>query len=520
MKTNNKTKRFAAKKVASYDMKLIWIIVAAIAVVTIGIITALAINTALNSYVAHINGKGIRDYEYEYFLQNVMSEMQEEAQSKLGEDETFDAKAFWTDTKKKEAKDAALEDVVKWQSQYLVSVDKGFKLTSEETENVKNNIDYQVYYYYTMYTQYGYTVTYDDILSMMGIKDLDQYKAILLKTATISKYADDLANGYKIDDLYFTDKDGNKTTGEQAVNALYNSDVDAYRRVQLQTLVIAKKDAPTKPTEVKDPGEAPDAEDTSEEYISWKADKDKYDKYVKDLEQYNTNLEKYNTENAEFIANVKSLYEVLSTDGKYTGKGFAEVATEEKDADGNAIKAIKEYTDATLEDIAGTEGALYSSTKGLYSFIGSVDTTTDFLTKYAVSLDWVNWTDATSTEIKSSLTEPAEKEEGEESKEEEKDPYENNFATSHLNELKLFEDDDYYYITKCVNILDINTSREDAPEDEDAEYSVRATIVEELKANRADDDIDAEVAANASKFKITKKRENVMDEAVKNLLGF
>ncbi len=511
------TKRFTQKKVASYDTKLIAIIVAVILAITAIIVTILIVNTALNSYVAHVNKKGVRDYEYKYFLKGVVSDMQTEAQEALDEDTEFDAAAFWTDEKKDEAEKKALDDVVEWESQYLVAVDKGFKLTKEEETNLRTNIEYEIQYYFQLYQQYGMASSYADIMAMMGIDDLEEYEAIMCKYATISKYTDDLSGSYKLDDLYFTDKDGNKTTGEAAITAKYNSDPEEFRRVQMRTLVIEKADEPVKPTEVKDPGEAPNSDETSEEYIAWKSNKDKFDKYKTDLETYNTKKEQYDKDNAEFEAKVEAMYEALKNNGKFTGKGFADVDTGEKDAEGNAVTAPKDYTDATLEDIAGTEGVYYKDTKGLYSFMGCVDDATDVLSKYAVSLEWA---DDARTSIKSILTE-ATAEKAEDAENAEEDAFDNDYTTSKLKELKLIEDDQYYYITECENILDINTSREEAPTDSESteDLSVRAVIFQQLAAEKAQDVLNENVKANASKFEAKKLRPKVMREELNSVLG-
>ena len=74
--------------------------------------------------------------------------------------------------------------------------------------------------------------------------------------------------------------------------------------------------------------------------------------------------------------------------------------------------------------------------------------------------------------------------------------------------LKLFQDDNRYYITKCTGILDINTSTEDEPaEDENssATLSVRTVVLNNLKSLKSDDDTSKEVADAGAKYELTKK---------------
>ena len=85
--------------------------------------------------------------------------------------------------------------------------------------------------------------------------------------------------------------------------------------------------------------------------------------------------------------------------------------------------------------------------------------------------------------------------------------------------LKLFEDDTRYYITKCTGILDINTSTEDEPaEDEDssATLCVRSVVLNTLKALKSDDDTSKEVADGGAKYQLAKKNNKaikIIDDA-------
>jgi len=514
-------KRPTQKKVASYDTKLIAIIAIAVIVVIGVIVGILVTNSILNMYVCKVNGKGIRDYEYEYFLEVVVNDMETEAKEALEDSTKFDSTAFWTAEKQTEAKQKALDDTVDWFSRYLLAVDKGYALTSTEKSNVASNVEYQIYYYYQLYTAYGLSVDYSTVMSYLGISDLEQYEEIMYKYATIEKYKAALEDSYKVEDLYFTDDKDVKTEGEEAIYAKYNSDVNTYRRVKMTSLLVAKESLPTAPTAVENPGDAPEAEETSEEYLAWKTNKESYDKYLEELETYNKNLDDANTANADILAKVQAMFDAFKAGNKYTGSGVAKLDTENKDEDGNTIKEIKQYEEATIETIAETEGESYSDTKGVYSFTGDYTTLSNILSKFALSIDW---TDDTRTAVASKLVE-AEAEEEEESEESEEKTEKVDYTISALGEYKFFEDDDYYYITRLDNILDINTSREEEVESDDeedtteTEISVRATVINDLEDAKAEDEIDAGVKANASKFEVKNKKNDVISKILTDLLS-
>lgn len=523
MKIKKNTKRFTQKKVSNYDFKWIIIIASALIAVVMGILIVLAISSYKNSYVSYVDGKGIRDYEYKMFLNTKVSEMEEEAQ---GDDEEFSSDDFWTDEKKTEAEQAALEDVRAWQAKYLLALDNGCKLTKAEEEAVESEINYYIYYYQQMYSQYG--IDTSSILSMLGIEDLDQTYAFQKKQKVISKYAEKLMDAMTEDELYFTDENDVKTTGNEAIVAKYNSDIATYRKVELTSYLVLKATSGVEqPTVVEDPGDAPaDKEETSEEYLAWQSEKEAYEQYLADVENYSVALQEAVFENAEMREKVSAIYEALKANGKYTGEGVKEYQESE-----DAEAAPKSYTDATLKDLAKSEGALYSETEGVNKFSGDPTETTDLLTKYATSLDWTDdtRTAVTYTEAKAETNEEdasapktytlednaeaaEDTENAEDTETEDEDlEYPNDYTTSALNELKFFEDDTYFYITMCTNIYDINTdtSMEEDTENSD-NNSVRFNVVDDLKEAKVEDDLDALVEKDAKRFQNKKIRNKVI----------
>lgn len=523
IKNNPKNKKRPVKKVvSSYDTKLIWIVVAAVVVITAGILAAVAINAFNNSFIGRVDGMRVQKYEYNYFLKSVMSEMESEAEEA---DEDFDEDTFWTDEKKAEAKEKAIDEVVKWSAEYKIAIANGGKLTKEEKTNISNNLNSYISYYYQLYTQYySSTYTLDQICQMVtGVTydELDEYTEYLCKQEAINKYLEKQEETYNVSDLYFKDEDGNKkSSAEDAIKDQYNSKIDEYRRIEMTVLAISKGTAPTAPTVVEEPTKPETEDETSTEYVEYTTKLASYNEYLEKKATYETELEEFNKTVAELKTKVETMRTQLNEKGTYTGKGYAEVATEEKDSEGNAVKAIKDYTDATIETIAETESTLYSSTKGANTFTGEVTDDSSFLAKLAQSMNWV---DDTYKEVKSNL---ADKEEGSE------DTTDYTFESIQDNgkfketKLKLFEDDDNFYVVKVTGILDLNTSTEEPAEksedDEDAEeeeLSVRQTVINDLKAVKSVDDIEKLVADAGDKYALKGRKDKVVDAVVEELFA-
>lgn len=520
--SSSKNKKFVQKKVASYDVKLVTIITVALVVVTLGIVGVVLGKSISDSNVAKVSGKSVKDYEFKQFLKDVKAEMEEDAQKDLKEDETFDAKTFWTDEKIKEAKDEAKNKVAEFQAEYLIAKDAGFEVTKTEKQNIQNNINAYMNYYYQMYTQYGMQPTYEELLSMMGIEDFDEYCKYLYKANTIEKYRDDMESKFKLDDLY----DGD-AKGEDAVTKKYNDNIDQYRRVELTTLAYALPTAPTAPKEVVEPTKPETEDENSEEYKAYEAACAEYEAYKKDLETYKEQCKTYDEEKAQLETKVQAMFDAFVKDGKYTGDGI--VPEKDGTADASATEVAK-YTDAALEDIAAKESALYADNKGVNSFSGKLDEASDVLTKYALSLDWVDWKES-STAIASSLenetqeiTETVPEKKGDTANDIVSDnnnvavdeEVKNDFTTTKLGEYKLIKDDAYIYITKCNNILDINTSREEAPaaddENTEATLSVRAMVINALKETKSEDDLKKLVKDAGAKYDLKKVKAKIIDK--------
>lgn len=115
------------KKVSNYDDRLIKIIAISLAVVVAAIVTIVCVGAYSDSYVFKVDGNRVMDYEYEYFLGITMEEMQEDAE---------DTKAFWTDEKKAEAVNKAIEDAREWKAEYILSKKAGFGMSKKSAANL------------------------------------------------------------------------------------------------------------------------------------------------------------------------------------------------------------------------------------------------------------------------------------------------------------------------------------------------------------------------------------------------
>ena len=338
------------KKRSNYDDKLIMIIAASVGAALAVIVAAICIISYTGSYVAKVDGERIMKYEYEYFLTNAKQEMENDAveAGTLAEDADANAIAeFWTDAKKKEAADKALEEAKKWKAQYILAEEKGFDLGYKERNEYKQNLEYQIYSQYSQYSSY---YTYDAFVEMyLGGMSLKDYQSIAIQSAAISAYKEDMKEDY--------------TTTDDELRNLYNETPDDFRKINMSVLALAK---PTKPTEVKAPEEGTDKKESD---FSSTAEWTKYSEALKSYNEYKEKLTEYETKLKEVENRQKAILEALKKDGKYTEEKKEDAKEESKD-DAKKDSASTEnkdsadskyvYKDATLADIAAKEGVLFT----------------------------------------------------------------------------------------------------------------------------------------------------------------
>lgn len=509
-----KAKKKVKKKVSTYDDRLIKIIAISLAAAVVVIVAVVAAFAYGNSYVCKVGGKRVMTYEYEFFLGSKMEEMESDAREafeeehKDDEDAKFDAAAFWTAEKIGEAKTAALDEVREWKAEYLLAVKEGYGMSKKERNEYAANIENNLYYmWYLQYQSYSYE---NFLRAYLGNLSMKEYQTYALQDKCIMDYRAALEEGY--------------TPTEEQLREKYESDIDTYRRVSMLTLAIEK---PEKPEEVTDPGEEPEkpnTEDkTSAEWIAYEAAKATYDKQLKAYQEYVEKKEDYDKEVAELKEQVDAIFAQLLEKGKYTGKGIVEVE-EDKDKDEDkkesetqtkAVdtddlekkKNVKDYTDATLEDLAKTESALFASTGGAYDFTKASETEDLIIDDYALSLDW---TSSARDAINTSL-------------EDEEDGYKNSFVTESEKDsdgkvktkLILIQDDTYFYITQCTGIKDFDTSVEST----DSETSVRDTVKTDLLSDLSEAELKEKVKNAGSKYEVKSKKQKAIDNIADGLFG-
>ena len=574
-------KRPTVKKVSNFDMKVVIIVAVILAVVVAGIIVAAVIAGNAGSYIGKVNGMRISKFDYTMMLSSVKLNM---------EDGVEDVSAFWTDEKKKEAEDKALEEIKKVYILFDLAKKNGDELSKDEKDKLFNyvanlasyasksikglsNIDDATGYVLSdaNYFGYGYaaSVKYEEIREFVNY-----YAKLQAASDYQNNHGSDLMESYKLDDLYFKDPDTKeiKSTGEAAILDEYEANRDSYRRINLQALAISKttSEKPTAPTVVTEPT-APETEDKeSEEYKNYEKKLEDYNKYLEEKAKYDSDLEEYY---AGLRTKVTAIYNALVEGGKYTGKGIKELDTGDKDEEGKAIKAVSDYEDASLEDLIKKEGEKYASTmdqEGKNQFYGT-PSKTNLLAVFAQSLEWKDdthtavksmlverWAEAAVTEEPKAEEEPSESEEpadddqtadagdtaetgetgetgdtaetGDETAEEpDVDPwaeYKNDYVLDTLVEngafketkLKLFEDDNYFYIVKCTGIEDIETSTEEETEETEI-LSVRAYVINVLKYYKATDTMNDDLDALMEKTDISGKKSDVIAKVSKRVFA-
>lgn len=551
-------KRPTAKKVSNFDSKIIIIVSIAVVVVVAGILAALIINTATSSYVGSVDGTKISVFDYRLFLDQTKSEMQSEASEN---DENYDSTTFWTAEKIKEAEEKALEDVREFYAEYLLAKKNGFALSKAEknqySTNVINAIQYYKNYQYPSYTldqvttlMTGANVKYDEI---------NEFVQYAVKSQAISNYKTSISEKLNVEDLRYIDEDTEKVVskGEQAIKDEYEANKVEYRRIELAALAISKGGSkPTEPTAVEEPVKPETEDETSTEYVEYKTKLEEYNTYLTKKAEYEEKLKTWEEENKKTAELVETIYQALLNDGKYSGKGIKELDTGEKDADGNAIKEVAVYEDATFEDIIAKEGEQYDSDmneKGVTLFYGE-PSKSNLMDVFAESIDW---TDDTRTAVASDLlTRWAKEEDAEEAadseekteteadadadksdddkEDEDTDPwaeYNNDYTLESVTEdgkfketkLILIQDGSYYYIVKCINIYDLENSTEEEPSEDEADentiLSVRAVVIRVLKTATTNDMVKDTVKDAGTKYAVTGKNDKNIAKASEKVFG-
>ncbi len=326
----------------NYDNKVITWIAAGLAAFVVIVIAIVVIISLTTGFVAKVDGLKIYDYEYTYFLQSAMYKEQTDhfeepdGYDDLSQEEKNDLiKAFWTDEKKNQAAETALEDTRQFKAQYRLAKNAGYKLSSEEKATLKSNITTM----YNQYLSYGYSEAMIQSYFFGGMT-LSQYKDFTILQATIEKYKTVIKEDY--------------SPSEEDLRAIYDEKPDDYRTIGVRQFNISVGEK--KPTD-------------------------------ESAEDYQTKLDAYNKAYQEALAYAKEIADTYNE-----GKTLSTYEKDEKgdyklDGDGNKI--VKS-ADLSFENYVKSESdASDSSTTGGLSQINNLKKSSEEkITEYALSMVW------------------------------------------------------------------------------------------------------------------------------------
>lgn len=445
------------KNTKSYDNKLItWISVGLGAFVAV-VIAIVLIITMTTGYIAKVDGLKIYDYEYTFFLQQAMYELQDEKfeepegfsdMSTEEQDELY--KAFWTDEVKAEAAKNALEDARQFKAQYRLARDKGYKLTSDEKNNLKANITQ----YYNQYISYGYSAELVEAYFLGGMS-LSEYKDFAVIQSTIEKYKTALK------------EDINPSDDE--LKAIYEENPDDYRTVGVRKFKIAID--VTKPTD-----------DQAEDYQT------KLDAYNKAYDE----AKKY----AQEIIDTYNSGKTMNTYKKDSNGEYVLDDAGNKTVDKEALSFV-DYVKAESDDSSS------SSTGGLSEINNNAKDSVEEITDYALSMIWN--ADRTQIVKKDAESEPKTAD-NEESTEE----------NTVMTDLEMIETETAIYVVRAESITDYENSKES---EEGAADSIKDVIKAEVLEEKAVEKLEALVNEKGDDYKITSKKTDEIEELNKEIFS-
>ncbi|MBE7057961.1 MAG: hypothetical protein E7387_02520 [Ruminococcaceae bacterium] len=445
------------KNTKSYDNKLItWISVGLGAFVAV-VIAIVLIITMTTGYIAKVDGLKIYDYEYTFFLQQAMYELQDEKfeepegfsdMSTEEQDELY--KAFWTDEVKAEAAKNALEDARQFKAQYRLARDKGYKLTSDEKNNLKANITQ----YYNQYISYGYSAELVEAYFLGGMS-LSEYKDFAVIQSTIEKYKTALK------------EDINPSDDE--LKAIYEENPDDYRTVGVRKFKIAID--VTKPTD-----------DQAEDYQT------KLDAYNKACDE----AKKY----AQEIIDTYNSGKTMNTYKKDSNGEYVLDDAGNKTVDKEALSFV-DYVKAESDDSSS------SSTGGLSEINNNAKDAVEEITDYALSMIWN--ADRTQIVKKDAESEPKTAD-NEESTEE----------NTVMTDLEMIETETAIYVVRAESITDYENSKES---EEGAADSIKDVIKAEVLEEKAVEKLEALVNEKGDDYKITSKKTDEIEELNKEIFS-
>ena len=502
MATNIKAK----KKKGTYDNKLIkWIAIGLGALVALIAIIAIVIFTSGN-YVAKVNGKKIYTQEYKYFLMQAFNEEYsdnfEDYKPENYDDMTDDEKAeveknFFTENRTK-IEEAALEEARKFKAEYIIALDKGYKATSEQKNELNEYIEYVA-------NIYGTNASYVASMLSGGTMTLKQYKDFYSQQIAIENYKTAIKEGIEV------------TTDD--IKAKYDEEPNDYRKMTARLFQFSLDQLPAAPKT--------DENQVITEEMYNTGDLDTKDKLA--YEEYKANLTTI-TENylklADEIKDVYSAdpeakytlydYDMLTFEKKKATTGDNEEAAADGEDNGDSESGADEYAvkaeNATFADLC-TSVSSYSSAstnKGIVTVNNNSKTNIEDLDELVLSVQWNDardgfvFVDADGESSAGSsndvLTTGAETTG---TAEETKDP-----TPSEVKVVAVYDDEGRLtalYLVRVENIDDIDSApAEDA---EDGLNTIQSSIKSTILNDRAEEELEKKVEEGGSKYKISSKKE-------------
>ncbi len=481
---SNDEQKITSRKTKS---KKKWVIISVVAIVValvIGVATFFVINLLNKSndeqgiQIAKVGGVSVYDYEYNMYLDKFVYKMREDAveAGTLKEDATTEEiTAFWTDERKQEVADKAMEEVCKWKAEYVLAKEKGFELTSKETNSLRENLNYQVQ---SVYQQYSVYYTYEEFVQMYVGMNMDQYVKVYIQDETITRYKDSLKNEYSATDAELKES--------------YDKAPDDYRFITLRVFGLAK---PEKPEEVKLPDFMKN-EDGSEKEVKESDLTDTQKTEYKAYKEYKTKLAIYNYDIKEVKDRLDDMSKQLNETGKYNENDETDETDESSTSTANDL-----YKDATLADIVRNEGKMFTDTAGVKEINAVTSSGYDTLDEYALTMQWA---DDACTKIQS----------------EQKDKDGNDIVADADGETVdkitytkyvVLEDDDYIYVVRCEGIEDFANSTESS---EGVADSVKDNVRKELYEEKACLEISNQISGDPETYEVTDVDQQAIDDVV------
>ena len=508
MATNVKKANKKRAKKKTYNTNFVKYLAIGLGALVLVLVAAFLVVHFTTNYVAKVDGHKILNYEYEYFVPEALSEVREELEKTITypDGATDQEKAqlladAWTDEWKQKAKDLALEKAVDYETGYLLAKSKGFKLTRQEKNNVKTNVDYQLNMYYQIYSQY-YRYTFEQVQQMLfGTLSIPEYKQVVIKQNVTEKYRQSLKDKY--------------TATEEELRAIYDKDPDAYRTIDARVLY---KKYPTEPKlTVTQPKRSDGTVITADLADITDAEKEQLETYEKAKEAYEKSKDEYDAKVKEIDERAEAMAKALNETGKYS-----EESEKAKYVEADFVTIIKGESDLDGKD---EDGGLKSVSSGSKLNVTKVD---DLIFTYQWDSERkgfiiVEKKDDDKEDKEETTDETAEDEtaeaETEEAADEAADDTAAQTAGKNPSDISVVKTSSGVYLVRCENITDYDNSVESGEGKADSiKDKIKATLFDE-RATEELDKIIADEIASGKTYKASNIKTKQIDKVFKKVFG-